>query len=343
MDRLGIVMIVRNGAATIEACLESAIAAGATVATIIDTGSTDGTRALVRKACRGIDLRLVPRHRFRDFGSSRSRAFDLARGSAEWLLALDADMTVEWAAGWEPGDVDAYSIELSADRSFSYRLPLLLRGDRTWVSIGRVHEYTALADGTLGRREPTDAVRIRQPGAHAWTPAKGRWHLELLEGDETPRGRFYRAKTLEELGEPEARGAWLLAAASGGSPEERYYARWRAALLAPDWPTRATELLAAWESRPIRLEALHDLVAELNQRDEHLAAWTLSNVTPAPCGDDLFVHRWVWDYGLLFQRQIAAWWTGSPVFTEITARLLELQLPDHIRSAVERNASLRAA
>lgn len=335
--KLGMVAIVKDEAPRIEACLRSAIAAGVTVATIVDTGSTDGTPAIVRRACRDIELRLYQR-KFRGFGPTRSQAFKLAQGTADWLLALDADMTVE-IERWTPErSVDAYLLDMGGE-GFSNRLPLLLRGDLPWESRGMVHEYTCLADGSLGRRAPTDAVRITQPGA-TWSPEKARWHLSLLEGDDSPRARFYRAKTLDELGDPSAREAWE---GVGVSDEERYYALWRRALLAPDWATRQVELMAAWEFRPARLEALYDLVEGLNQRDQHHVAWALSSVVTPPCEDTLFVHRWVWDYGLLFQRQIAAWWVGAPEFGLITAKLLSLSLPLPIRSAVERNASLRAA
>jgi hypothetical protein len=75
----------------------------------------------------------------------------------------------------------------------------------------------------------------------------------------------------------------------------------------------------------------------------HHVAWALSSVVTPDCDDGLFVHKWVWDYGLLFQRQIAAWWVQAPELDLITAKLLSLDLPQNIRSAVERNASLRAA
>lgn len=333
---LGLVMIVKDGAETIEACLRSAMEAGVTVATVVDTGSTDGTPEIVRRVCQDIELRLYERE-FRDFGTDRSEAFRLARGTADWLLASDADFlwTVE---DFRPDpDVAAYTVDMG-NGQYVNRLPLVLRGDLPWVSIGPVHEYTALADGTLGRRESTDAIRVRQPGARAWTPEKARWHLTLL--DDSPRSRFYRAKTLDELGDPGARDAWE---GVGVSAEERYYAMWRRALLAPDWATRQTDLQAAWEYRPARLEALYDLCAGLNDRGMHHVAWALSSVVTPPCSDETFVERWVWDWGLLFQRQIAAWWVGAPEFTPITDRLLSLELPDHIRCAVERNASLRAA
>lgn len=337
MHRLGAVLIVKDEAANIERCLRTAIAAGVTVATIVDTGSTDDTETIIRRVCRDIELHLWHRP-FKGFGPTRSQAFRKARGTADWILALDADMTVT-IDDWEPDpSLDAYALDMGGE-GFSNRLPLLLRGDLPWYSVGMVHEYTALPDRPY-QSEHTDAVRLTQPSVSAWTPEKARWHLTLLEQDPSPRAAFYRAKTLDELGDPSAREAWK---DQGVTAEERYYAMWRRAVLAPDWPTQQVELQAAWEYRPSRLEALHDLVQGLNNRKMHHTAWVLASTVTPPCGDSLFVHRWVWDHGLLFQRQIAAWWVAAPEFPEITDRLLSLNLPDNIRSAVLRNASLRVA
>lgn len=331
--RLGLVAIVKDEAANIERCLTSAIAAGVSVVTVVDTGSQDQTRAIVRRVCQGIELHL-DRRKFRGFGPTRSEAFRLARGTADWLLALDADMTVT-VDGWEPGAVDCYTLDMGSD-GFVNRLPLLLRGDLPWQSIGMVHEYTALPDRPYVS-EPTDAVRITHNSLAEWSPEKARWHLTLLDQDVSPRAAFYRAKTLDELGDPAARDAWE---GQGVTDEERYYAMWRRAMLAPDWPTRQAELQAAWEYRPSRLEALYDLCDGLNQRGLHHTAWALSSVVTPPCGDVTFVARWVWDYGLLFQRQIAAWWVQAPEFDEITERLMSLNLPANIRAAVLTNANL---
>jgi hypothetical protein len=343
---LGLVMIVRNGAETIEACLAS-LRPHIGAWTICDTGSTDGTPDLIEAALAGIPGALH-RDDWVNFGHNRSLAFARARGTADWLLASDADMTWTIDEGWTPDPaVEAYMVDMGGDPGFANALPLMLRGDLPWRSVGAVHEYTTHDEVSV--TAATDAVRIAQPGGRAWTPEKGRWHVAMLEAElfshpDNPRTTFYLAKTCEELGSHDrARKLYERRVAMGGPPEETYYAAWRAAILEPDWARRAAALMAAWELRPARLEALHDLVAELNQRGQHHTAWALASVVTPPCADSLFIHRWIWDYGLLFQHQIAAWWVGSPAFAAITERLLSLDLPSDIRSAVERNASLRAA
>lgn len=302
---LGLVMIVKDEAERIGACLAS-VKPHISHWTILDTGSTDGTQDIVQHALAGIPGELYAEP-FVDFGTSRSRAFALARGTADWLLASDADMTWEIDADIVFG-LDAYTIEMG-DENFSYRLPLVLRGDLPWISVGAVHEYTCLSDGTLGRRAPTDLVRVKQPGA-SWSEEKSRWQLSLLEpgvaaGD--PRATFYAARTLLDLNEPDrARELFERRVTMGGWDEEVFCARYAAAGMEPDPDKRIIRLLEAWESRPTRLEPLYDAVHALNERGAYASAYRLASVDIEPCTDSLFVWPQVWTWGLTYELHRAA-------------------------------------
>lgn len=338
----GAVLIVKDEAPRIERCLRSAIAAGVTVVTVLDTGSTDGTQNLIREVCADIRVRVVEEP-FVNFGVSRSRAFELARGSADWLFALDADMALV-VDGFEPdSDVAAYMLEMGTPE-FSWRLPLVLRGDLPWKSVGAVHEYTCLADGSLGRRESTDAVRILREDSGA--PAKTAWQASLLQAEydahPDPRTTFYLAQTRAELGETDiARRLYAERVASGGWVEEQFVASYRGALLAPSWPEQAAELMAAWELRPSRLEPLYALAKGLNERGQHHAAYQLSRIPLVPTTDLLFVERSVWAWGMTFERSIAAWYVDPDEHDDLAFGLLARDIPDHIRAALDRNLRLR--
>lgn len=346
---LGAVLIVKNEAQTIARCIVSARAAGVETFTVVDTGSTDGTPDLIREACEGVDLRFSTAE-FVNFGRARSLAFERARGSADWLLALDSDFTVAWGPDFIPDPmVDAYDLEMT-DNGDAWRLPLLLRGELPWISRGSVHEYTLLADGTIGRRVSTDAVRITNHGTGRGSPEKSRWHLSLLEAEmaaepANPRPVFYAAQTARDLGDvPKARALYARRVLMGGWEEERWYAQYRLALL-EDWPERLSALLTAWEVRWHRLEPLYDALRELNSRDMHAAAYRLSAVPVEPSPDTLFLRPWVWDWGITFERSIASWWLGERAeFERLTVGLLaNPRLPATIRAQVEANAGQRAA
>lgn len=336
--RVGLVAIVKDEAPRLPAMLRSAYPHLASW-TIADTGSTDGTPLVVEDELAGIPGRLY-RDPWVNFGANRSLVLGRARGTADWLLCLDADMTVSIDAAFEPDpEVDAYMIDMG-DPDMGCRLPLLLRGDLPWESRGVVHEYTCMTDGSIGRRVPTDAVRVTYEDRSS--PEKTAWHISLLrqhlaEHPDDPRTTFYLAQALRFAGDPEAWGLYMRRANMGGYEEERWYAQYRAACL-----TGTPEsLLAAWEARPQRLEPLHDALRILNGRGLHHAAYRLASLPCEPCTDELFVHRAPWEWGIAFERSVAAWWVGErEEARRLNAELLaNPHLPAEYRASVIANAA----
>ena len=282
-------------------------------------------------------------------GKSRTFAFARAHGTADFLLALDADMLVTVDPDWSPDlAVDAYTVELGGGGS-TWRLPLVLRGDVEWVSHGRYHEWTGKAAGTPLVSLPTDAVRITMPAAAPLTPDKLRWQLSLIEADladdpENGRWWFYVAQINRDLGNRDtAREAYRKRATMGGWVEEAYYAAYQGALLAQEWDAQASELMAAWQMHPTRLEALQALCRGLNQRGMHHAAYRLA-VLPdeVPPQGGMFVDGWVWRWGMAWERSIAAWWVGhvDECRDLTTAILARADIPPDVRAAAERNLGL---
>lgn len=339
----GLVMIVKDARPDLERTLPT-FARHITSWIVCDTGSTDGTPEIVRRLLSGIPGELFD-DPWVNFGHNRSLALSRARGTADWLLLMDADMSLEIDPGWEPDSaVDAYMIEMGRHTDYSYRLPLLVRGDLPWISVGAVHEYTALEGGHPFTRRNTDHVRVDMGAQHRGSPEKYEWHLGMLLDDwrreQSPRTAYYIGQTFRSLGRSEEAREWFLRRAGmAGWEEERYCAAYGAAMLAPDWPTQMTELLAAWESRPGRLEAVQALARGLNARDMHQAAYALASITPPLCTDELFVQRWIWDWGLKLERSIAAWWTGriAESRTLCDELLANPRLPEGTRALVRAN------
>lgn len=307
--------------------------------TICDTGSSDGTGTLLE----GWGVK-VWRDEWVNFGHNRSLALARARGTAEWLLALDADMTVDMEdhVDLDP-DVDAYMIDFGWD-GFRNRLPLLLRGDLPWESRGAVHEYTTLPDRSYSSA-PTDQVRIRSNNSHPGSRERSLWHAEMLEAEvarsDDPRAVFYLARTYDDLHDARAIPLYERRIRMGGWEQEVFYSKFRRAMMLPSWPAQLTALLEAWEYRPGRLEAPYEAARGLNYRGQHRAAYRLASTPLDPSDDILFVHTSVWDWGMKFERSIAAWWLGlRDEFAALSRELLDLNLPANIRSAVERNLAL---
>lgn len=338
----GAVLIVRNEEASIGRCLASAVAAGVSPITVVDTGSTDRTMEIAAS----FDRVVLHERTWRDFGHNRSEAFALARGTADWIIALDADFTVEIDPDFEPDPaLDAYLLKMTLGQ-WDYRLPLLLQGDLPWVSRGAVHEYTALPDRDYVSA-PTDQVRITNHGQQNSSFDRSRWHAQMLEAElaeqpDNARTVFYLAQTYRDLGETEkARRLYGRRLDMVGFEEEAFESAYALAQMTAEWPARLAALLAAWNRRPWRLEPLHDAVRGLNELGQHQVAYTLarwSRWRPEMPDDRLFLHRDVWAWGLDFERSIAEWWAGDRAEARRQMDdLLTRDLPDYIRARVEAN------
>jgi glycosyltransferase involved in cell wall biosynthesis len=157
MSSICLCMIVRDESAVIERCLKS-VRPLIDSWVICDTGSRDGTPELIERALGGIPGRLHQRP-WVDFGHNRSEAMALARGTADYLLLLDADMTVE-LVGEQPDELTADSYLLRFVDDPEYWLKALISDRRPWKSVGSTHEFAAVADGLPERQEQLDAVIV---------------------------------------------------------------------------------------------------------------------------------------------------------------------------------------
>jgi glycosyltransferase involved in cell wall biosynthesis len=82
MPRLSVIVIVKNEAANIGACLDSVAFADERI--VVDDSSTDGTAEIAAaKGARVID------RRFEGFGAQK--AFALSQANGDWVLSIDAD------------------------------------------------------------------------------------------------------------------------------------------------------------------------------------------------------------------------------------------------------------
>ena len=296
-------MIVRNEAAVIERCLAS-VRHLIDRWVICDTGSTDGTPEVIQRALAGIPGELH-HHKWRDFGHNRSELMRVARGSADYLLLLDADQTLSELGAVPVLTVDAYRLRHAG--SMEYDVSRLVRGDLPWRFEGRTHEYLTCEQPTTQQTlDSWQVVHFGDGGSRATKFERDRDLLELTlaERPDDERTVFYLAQTMEALGDVgRARELFERRSTMGGFEEEAWYAQMRGAVLlgATDPWTALGRLLACWQRRPTRIEPLHE-AAVLCERQGwwHVAhavsAAGLHILRPA---DILFVQRWLYDGGLL--------------------------------------------
>jgi glycosyltransferase involved in cell wall biosynthesis len=338
-------MMVRNEAAVIERCLDS-VRGLIDSWVICDTGSTDGTQALISDALTDIPGELHDRP-WVDFGHNRTELMALARGKADYLLLIDADMTITVGKS-RPLALRADSYMLRHTEDPEYWIKRLVRGDRRWWYVGATHEFIA-TDG-VDRVENLDAIVIHHHGDSGTRSEKFERDLRLLtrEHEQRPqdaRTVFYLAQTLRDLGRvEEAIDFYRRRCDMGGWDEEVFYSLYQVGVLSHRAGRRdpaIVALLEAWNHRPQRIEPLYELAWMFRERGMHHPAYMVAKRgidAPAP-PDSLFVHRWIYEWGLLFEYSIAAYWAGHPrAALEACNRLLKLrQLPDSYRDQVLSN------
>ena len=133
-------MIVKNEAPVIARCLAS-VRPLIDSWVIVDTGSTDGTQEIVREVLADLPGELIERP-WRDFGSNRTEALQLARGRADYVFVIDADEVVELDPDFRLPRLtaDAYLVTIALD-GWTYPRRQLVRDALPWRYEGVLHEY----------------------------------------------------------------------------------------------------------------------------------------------------------------------------------------------------------
>ncbi len=335
-------MIVRNEAQILERCLSS-VRELIDSWVICDTGSTDGSRAVVLEQLDGIPGALHDTV-WTDFGATRSELMAHARGAADYLLLIDADMTVRQTGRLPPLRADAYLLRESGP--LDYSVIRLVRGDRDWWYVGSTHEYIATNGHFL--QEELEVLAVDHHADGSSRPQKLKRDIGLLKRDlardpDNGRAVFYLAQTFRELGERErAIEYYRRRVEMRGWDEEVFYANLQEGILKAekqgDWgvPT----LLEAWQRRPTRAEPLYELARLYRGRHEAVLAHLFASrgLEISYPDDTLFIHRWVYEWGLRLERALAAAELGR--LDEAAADLRQLAgrrgLPAHVEDFVRR-------
>lgn len=336
-------MIVKNEAEVIERCLGS-VRGLIDTWTICDTGSADATPQLIESTLADVPGKLHHTH-WRDFGHNRSELMALARGSADYLLLIDADMTVALHGPLPELEADAY--ELRHDGEVAYWISRLVRGDLAWHFVGATHEYLAL--DRPHTRERLDALSIEHhadSGTRDVKYARDRRLLEAaLEHDpDDPRSTFYLAQTYRDTGQTRrAIELYERRIELGGWAEEVFYAALQVAELTAETDPAASIPLfeRAWELRPQRAEPLHQAAFQarlLGRWEEAYDFARRAHEIPEP-EDILFVGTSTYRWGAQFELALAAHETErhAEAVCHYEALLDAGRLPHHIERSVREN------
>lgn len=332
MTTIGLCMIVKNEAAVIERCLDS-VRPLIDFALIEDTGSTDGTRQVIADWLRRNSLPgRVFDEPWHDFAHNRSRALEELRknDAVDYALIMDADDFIVYdealdAAKFKDGlSHDQYSIELR-ETGIRYQRPQLCRNALPYRYRGVVHEFLESPPGASWGKADGFHIESRREGSRSRDPDKYRKDAALLERaliTETDpylraRYKFYLGQSYRDCGERErAIAAFMARAEMGFWDQEVYLSLYYAAQLQEALKHSFEDVFATYQRAtqivPERAEARHGAcrlcrIAGRNREGYEVGKPGLSLEPP---GDALFVEPWIYDFGLLDEFSVNAFWAG---------------------------------
>ena len=303
---------------------------------VVDTGSADDTIALIKRemGAYGIPGEVHERP-WVNFGVNRQQALELAvaANKAEWLLFIDADEELgvsdpKFYEKLEPGV--SYNLEKHQSGT-RYAVPHLVNVKASrfkWE--GPVHNYLVALEGPEATAVRKDVWITYHQGqgakSHGLTPQeKYLRDAKLLEDDlaehpENARSQFYLAQSYRDAGQEErAYLEYKKRVPMQGWDEEAFLAQLEAARLAVelDKPEEVVlrDYLDAFNLRPTRVEPLHDLARYFRGKGQYGKAYVFARtgVERERPDDLLFVLQDIYDWQMLDELGVAAYWVGDYV------------------------------
>ena len=314
-------MIVKNEAPVIGRCLDSVLRL-IDHWIIVDTGSTDGTQDLIRAYFNGLPGALHERP-WRDFATNRSEALSLASACADYTLIVDADDELALPENFVMPklDADSYTVDIDLN-GVHYRRPQLIKSCLAWRYEGVLHEYLACNAPTTSGHLPV-TLRIHHDGARRRDPQTYTRDAEILEKaleTETDAFRiarytFYLAQSYRDAGQIEkAVNCYLRRTKLGYWNQEIFVSFYMAAQLCEAQLREIALTLYEEATRacPERAEAAYraSRLCRLQNNFQQGYAIAKQAITLTPPADGLFVETWIYEYGLLDEFAVNAYWSG---------------------------------
>lgn len=318
-------MIVKNESAIIEKALASVVD-HIDYYVICDTGSTDNTREVIKNFFdqHGIQGE-VPVIEFRNFEYARNKALECAQKSEadfDYILLSDADMElrVEDPGFRENLEKEAYMV-LQKNDDISYFNDRLVRKDVEAFYEGVTHEVLRVK----GNRDKLPEAKVwffdHMNGANRVEKYERDIRLlteGLKENPDSPRYLFYMAQSYFCIHEFEKAIEYYQKRVDvGGWAEEVYYSMYMIGLcerhLERDEGAMVKAFIDAFNYRSSRAEPLFELANYYRRKEKYSAGYLFAKTgaeIPYPEKDILFVSQKIYDYLLLDELSVCAFWSG---------------------------------
>jgi len=343
-------MIVKNESQVIKRCLNS-VKPFIHYWVIVDTGSNDGTQAIIKEFMKDIPGELHEKP-WKNFEHNRNEALEFAKKKGDYIMLMDADDQLVYNEDYKlPAlSLDCYNSIINLS-SLQYDRPLLIKNALDWKWYGVLHEY-------LSCQKPISSTRLENirkislpDGVRSQDTQKYQKDALFLENalkDDPANSRyvFYLAQSFRDAGDyASSLKNYKKRVEMGGWDEEVFYSKLQIGRMKEMLNFPSDEIVKsyydAYYFRPSRAEPLYYLAEFLRKNNDCPKAYLVASMgadLPVP-HDKLFLEKWAYDFGLKFERSISAYWIGK--YDECQALCKELlsmsELPESIREAVERN------
>jgi glycosyltransferase involved in cell wall biosynthesis len=310
-------MIVKDESLVIRRCLDS-VKGLIDYWVIVDTGSTDGTQAVITDYLQDIPGELHERP-WKNFGHNRNEALELARGKADYFLFIDADDRLVFAEGFAMPDLelDCYCVVQQTSHSHTTRTQhiVLLAKDQP-----DLHWEGVLHEGLVAAAQKTSAVLQnvineylhdghRSKDEDSYKKDVQMLEAALLQEPQNSRYVFYLAQSYASCGDaPAAMRYYEKRATMGGCEDEVFYSLYRIGLLQRSlkFPqeTFQKSFSDAYRFRPSRAEPLFELAGSFIESGNYPLGYLVAKLAasiPLPSIDGLLIENWIYEWGALLQ------------------------------------------
>lgn len=338
MATVALTMIVKDEAHVIERCL-APLLPYVDFVLIHDTGSHDGTAGIAKAFLSRHKMpHRITVHQWEDFATNRSKVMtELAKQFPLITHGFMFDADNVFVPSITPeefkaqlGHTDLVDVEVRTGGS-SHTVPLLYTNRQydPFQYRGVLHEFMHRSQDDTSQRgvgfylnQIQDSARNKNPRKYQDDAAVLERALET-ETDPAMRSRytFYLAQSYRDAGEVDkAADAYETRASLGGWDQEVFYSYLQVGklLLSREKVSEFAELgaldsfLKAYQACPRRAESLHELATFYRLKGQWNLAYLYASmgVNIPPPGLPLFINRATYDWQLLDELAIAAYYTG---------------------------------
>ena len=342
-------MIVKNESEVICRCLES-VKPLVDYWIIVDTGSTDGTQKIIREFMKDIPGELYERP-WKNFGHNRNEALQLAKGKAEYVLFIDADETLHYTKDFKTPELKYDFFYITTEYGGTkYHRAQIIKNSLDWKWVGVLHETVCCP--TAASHEVIQGIYnfVRSDGDRSKDPQKFQKDASLLEAallEEPTNSRyvFYLAQSYRDAGDYEkAIENYKKRMTMGGWEQEIFWSQLQIGLLQEllkkDAAMITKSYLDSYLLRPTRVEPLYRLASYHRRNGNYQEGYNtaLHGLKIPYSQDSLFVEHWIYDYGLLLEFSICAYWLEKYTEALLASNLLMTkELPTNYKDCVQGN------